>query len=300
VAIYRNLEWETDGADWPLRAHSRLLTVGTTRWHIQRLGQGPRLLLLHGTGASTHSWRFLAPLLAEHHEVLSIDLPGHAFTRIAEGRSLSMPGMAREITALLAAQDFFPDLVVAHSASGPLAASMALAHQVRPRAIIAFNGAFKAYEGWAGPIAPALARGLVLNPLAIHFFAAQARDAANVGRLLARTGSRLDAFGIQLYARLFGASGHVASTIGMMARWEVAPVLRRLHTLGTRLVLAVAQNDRFVPPDVSRHLLPRLASASLVELAGLGHLAHEEDAAAACAVVTRTLAELQDGVRAGA
>ena len=53
---------------------------GPIRWHVQRMGAGPALLLLHGTGAATHSWRALAPLLAEHFTVVAPDLPGHGFT----------------------------------------------------------------------------------------------------------------------------------------------------------------------------------------------------------------------------
>jgi len=60
----RPLTLEADGADWPNRAASRKLRAGGVDWHVQILGRGPTLLLLHGTGASTHSWRDVAPLLA--------------------------------------------------------------------------------------------------------------------------------------------------------------------------------------------------------------------------------------------
>ena len=52
--------------DWPNRAASRYVDAGGLRWHVQSLGDaGPDLLLLHGTGAATHSWAGLAPLLSE-------------------------------------------------------------------------------------------------------------------------------------------------------------------------------------------------------------------------------------------
>ena len=82
------LNWERDGRDWPNRAFSRFVQAGGLRWHVQVMGQGPVVLLLHGTGASTHSLRDLAPLLAEHFTVVAPDLPGHGFTavpRIAGG-----------------------------------------------------------------------------------------------------------------------------------------------------------------------------------------------------------------------
>lgn len=74
--------WERDGADWPNRAASRFVTASGLTWHVQAMGapEAPVLLLLHGTGAATHSWAGLAPLLAARFRVIAPDLPGHGFT----------------------------------------------------------------------------------------------------------------------------------------------------------------------------------------------------------------------------
>ncbi|MDU3043759.1 MAG: alpha/beta hydrolase, partial [Bradyrhizobium sp.] len=56
--------WSVDGKDWPNRAASRFVDAAGLRWHVQMMGEGPVALLAHGTGAATHSWRDLAPLLA--------------------------------------------------------------------------------------------------------------------------------------------------------------------------------------------------------------------------------------------
>src|SRR4051794_25861292 len=44
---------------------------------FERRGTGPPLLLLHGTGGTRAHWRPVADLLAEHRELLLVDLPGH-------------------------------------------------------------------------------------------------------------------------------------------------------------------------------------------------------------------------------
>lgn len=74
------MNWDHDGRDWPNREHSRFVEAAGLRWHVQQMGRGPVLLLLHGTGASTHSWRALMPLLAAEFTVVAPDLPGHGFT----------------------------------------------------------------------------------------------------------------------------------------------------------------------------------------------------------------------------
>ena len=75
-------QWERDGADWPHRERSRFVDAAGLHWHVQQwpahegvAAPAPTVLLLHGTGAATHSWRGLAPLLTEHAEVIAIDLP---------------------------------------------------------------------------------------------------------------------------------------------------------------------------------------------------------------------------------
>ncbi len=60
------LRLDRDGKDWPLRDTSRFVEAGGLRWHVQMLGRGPVLLLVHGAAAATHSWRDLAPMLARH------------------------------------------------------------------------------------------------------------------------------------------------------------------------------------------------------------------------------------------
>ena len=51
--------------DWPLQAHSRQVFCAPHRWHVQDIGEGEIVLLLHGAGGSTHSFRDLIPLLAD-------------------------------------------------------------------------------------------------------------------------------------------------------------------------------------------------------------------------------------------
>lgn len=46
-------------------------------WYAEIAGQGPDLVLLHGLGASSFSWRHNRTALARHFRVITPDLPGH-------------------------------------------------------------------------------------------------------------------------------------------------------------------------------------------------------------------------------
>lgn len=55
---------------------SETVEVAGIKTRLQRAGKGSPVLLLHGLGASSYSWRFALPELARRHEVFAPDLPG--------------------------------------------------------------------------------------------------------------------------------------------------------------------------------------------------------------------------------
>ncbi|MBL6430924.1 MAG: alpha/beta fold hydrolase [Alphaproteobacteria bacterium] len=59
--------------------------------------RAPALLLVHGTAASTHSFRDLMPRLSARFRVIAIDLPGHGFTDARDTQSLTPTGMAMAV-----------------------------------------------------------------------------------------------------------------------------------------------------------------------------------------------------------
>lgn len=63
-------------ADWPNRAASRQIRSALHLWHVQVLGQGPDLLLIHGAGGATHSWRHLVSSLTSQFRAISVELTG--------------------------------------------------------------------------------------------------------------------------------------------------------------------------------------------------------------------------------
>lgn len=269
--------WEAEGRDWPNRAHSRFVDVGQVRWHVQMMGEGPVLLFLHGTGAATHSWRALAPLLADRFTVVAPDLPGHGFTVGRPVGGLSMTAMARGVADLLRALALAPRVIVGHSAGAAIAARMALDGLVDPGAIIGLDAALLPFPGLGAKLFPTLARLLFVNPLAPHFFARLARTPGETARFLLRsTGSRIDAEGVGWYERLFATSGHCAGAITMMADWDLVALRRDLPRLDVPLLLVHGEADAAIPLANAREAAELAGEAHVVPLADLGHLAHEE------------------------
>jgi magnesium chelatase accessory protein len=270
------LVWSRDGADWPNRDSSTFVEAAGIRWHVQRMGEGPSLLLIHGTGAATHSWRGLLPRLAQHFSVIAPDLPGHGFTQSPPSHRLSLPGMAADLGMLLRKLEVRPEIAVGHSAGAAILARMCLAGRMAPRLLVALNGAFMPFGGVANHLFSPLAKLLVMNQLVPRVFAWQASHAGAVERLIANTGSTIDHIGIELYRKLVRNPAHVAAALRMMANWKLEPLLHDLPRLTTTLVLVAAANDRSVSPEVAQQVREILPSAVIERLPSLGHLAHEE------------------------
>ncbi len=270
------LAWEHDGGNWPNHAASRFVSAAGFQWHVQIMGEGPALLLLHGSGASTHSWRDLAPALATHFTVIALDLPGQGFTDAPPASGFSLSAMAQSIAALLHELRVSPQLIVGHSAGAAIAVRMAIDGLVAPKTIIGLNAALLPFKAATGPVYSALAKILALNPLIPWAFSRYASGRGGVERLLQETGSRIDARGIALYRQLAGNSAHVGATLHMMANWNLSALERDLPRLKTPLHLLVGAKDRTIAPERAFDVRRLLPQTRVEQLPSLGHLAHEE------------------------
>ncbi len=286
--------WQRDGIDWPNRELSRFVTAGGLTWHVQEGGAGPGLLLVHGTGAATHSWLGLLPLLTPRYRVVAMDLPGHGFTSVPAPRQLSLPGMAQGIGDLCRALALEPQIVVGQSAGAAIAARMCLDGLIEPEVLVSLSGALLPLRGlaatWFKPAARFTARGSWLP----RFFAAGARrDPRSIDRMVASTGSRLPPEQVARYRMLISHPGHLSAALNMMANWDLQPLRRDLPALKPQLVLAAFANDKTVPPAEAERTRILVPSAALRRFDRLGHLAHEEDPQ----TVARLIFEVADGAR---
>ncbi|MGY6536271.1 MAG: alpha/beta fold hydrolase BchO [Pararhodobacter sp.] len=260
--------------DWPLRAASRRILCKPHDWHVQITGEGPDVLLLHGAGASAHSWAGLRPHLPGY-RLIAPDLPGQGFTR-AGRRRFGLDAMADDLVALCQDQNWRPGAIVGHSAGAAIALRLAEIMPLRPACVIGINAALGPFDGFAGWLFPKLARAMTLSPFMAHLVTRYARQPMRVERVIAATGSTLPAADLIRYRALFTMPAHVEATLGMMADWRLEPLLERLPQIALPVRLIAGAGDVAVPATVSHRASGWLPAGEYVALSGLGHLAHEE------------------------
>lgn len=116
----------------------------------------PKVLLLHGFGASSHMFRHLMPALADRYHVIAPDLPGFGLTTVAAASSFrySFDQLADVIEAFTVAKEMDRYAMYVFDYGAPVGWRLAVRNPQKITAIVSQNG--NAYEeglseGWAGP-----------------------------------------------------------------------------------------------------------------------------------------------------
>ncbi len=247
---------------------------GTIPWHCLEAGSGPPLLLLHGLGASSFSWRHLLPVLSRSYRVLAPDLPAHGATPAAATPDFHLDTLVQGITDLLDRRGVARAVVAGNSLGGGLAVLLASQAPQRVKALAL--------------LAPAVVLRrcpLLFQPLRLPL----------VGRLTALLlGPWIVPWGLKLaYHRRALITPQVvagyrptfrpiANRLGLMelARqndpWPQKDVARLVQSLTQPVLIIWGQEDRILPPAQARQLKALLPHSHLHILPGVGHAPQEE------------------------
>lgn len=272
------MKWEQDGKSWPNRSHSRFLRAGGVLWHLQEMGDpsAPKMLLLHGSGATTHSFADIMPLLAERFHIIALDIPGHGFSSAILDQKPTLPNIGKAIAALLSELDFNPDIMIGHSAGAAIAVELTVNQGMNPQLMVSINGAFYPFPGFNKTLFPAIARVLFLNPFVPSFLSFSAQSRQLVDRIMSGTGSQLTVEQTDYYRRAFQSSSHVDGTLAMMAHWDLDPMAEMLKHLSCPMLQIIGERDAIIQPSASlkTEALVPICERALVPIRG--HLVHEE------------------------
>ena len=275
-----------------MAAHSRFVLSPPHKWHVQEDGRGTTLLLIHGAGGATQSWRHLFPLLAQNHHVIAVDLPGQGFTKQGAQQRLGLPQMAEDLQRLCDTEGWKPVALVGHSAGGAIALEMARHLDPAPT-VIGINAALSEFKGVAGVVFPVLAKALAMTPWVANIFTATSARPGSVQRLIEGTGSSLPPEDLGFYRKLVSDKAHVDGTLGMMAQWNLRDLLASLRGHPSKTLLLAGDQDKAVPPSTSKTAAQQMPDGQFKMLEGLGHLAHEEDAPQVAAEIEKILINLR-------
>lgn len=270
------MDWARHKKNWPNSEYSEFVDIPPHRWHIQRAGEGPVIVLLHGAGASTHSWAPIFTELSLSYDVIALDLPGQGFSKMRGSQRYRLDMMSDDIMGLLTTLDVHPDAIIGHSAGAAIAVELS-SRLTKPPLIFSINGAFQNFAGLAGVLFPAIAKTLALSPMTGALFSLASDSKFRIRKLIESTGSKLTDEKIGYYRTLIRDSRHVNATLAMMANWSLDAMPETLRFSRSKMHFLIGGRDHAVPAKVGREAAALVNDSSVETIQSLGHLMHEED-----------------------
>jgi pimeloyl-ACP methyl ester carboxylesterase len=122
------------------------LRVGDLSLYYETHGAGDPLVLLHGGLFAVEMWSDLTPVLAEHRQIVAVDLQAHGRTADID-RPIRYESMADDVAALISHLGNGPADVLGYSLGGGTALRLAIQHPDLVRRLVTVSTAHKR-EAW--------------------------------------------------------------------------------------------------------------------------------------------------------
>lgn len=270
--------------EWKLDQH---VTVSGGEVATGVFGQGPPVVLVHGTPASSYLWRGVIPLLAREHTVHVWDLIGFGDSRAAPGRAPSIVLQARTLAELTEYWGLVAPAFVGHDIGGGIVARTHLVERVPARRLVLLDAA-------------------LLGPWNTPFTEHQQRH-ADAYRTMPT-----DIFGDIIAAR-FRTATHIPmaeeAVDGYLAPWagpdgqqrwidQVAAVshedtheaVARLGEITAPTMVLWGEEDTWLSPAISNRIAAAIPGAVQATIPAAGHFAPEDAPHATAKALIRFLA----------
>lgn len=125
----------------------RFVEVRGQAVHVEQWGSGEPLVLLHGFGGSTYSWRRVGPELGRGYRVVAVDLNGFGWTqRPKEKEAYTLQGQSNLVLGVLDALGLERVHLAGHSYGGGLALWLAAHRPNRIASLILVDSTLPSYS----------------------------------------------------------------------------------------------------------------------------------------------------------
>ena len=248
--------------------------------------EGPRedplpVVLIHGTGASLHTWEGWVRALKARRRVISFDLPGFGLTGPFAGQY--EPGnykgdtYARFVLDLLDALKIDRAVLGGNSLGGEVAWRTAFLAPPRVAALVLVDAAGPAFTPLSVPLAFVLARTPVLNRLS-EWALPRSLVEQSVASVYGDP-SKITPELVDRYFELTLRDGNRRALAQLLQGQVLGENADRIATLKLPTLILWGGRDRLIPPEIGRQFEQQIAGSQRIVFDDLGHVPQEEDAA---------------------
>lgn len=249
-----------------------------TLLYAEEYGEGPTLVLLHGLGASTFTWRHVLSALARDHRVIAVDLKGFGRSDKPLDQRYSAEDQAALVAAFIRKRALFDITLIGHSFGGTVALLTALKldhgpNRINRLVIIDAPALEQDFPGVAKLVRTPGLPNAVMTATPPELIA---RLLLGYVRAPGRNASEAD---IQGYAKPFydvGSRHAFVATAQAILDANKRQMGAHYRTLQQPTLLVWCRRDRIVPLATGRRLKRLLPNAELAVLNRCNHLPQDE------------------------
>jgi pimeloyl-ACP methyl ester carboxylesterase len=255
----------------------------------ERHGAGAPLVLLHGIGSSRHVWEPILPALAEHVEVLAVDLPGFGGSDPLPADVEPLPAaIAASVAGLLRDLGITAPHVVGNSLGGWVGLELARVQALSSLTLLSPAGLWSARTPFYTRASLRSARWLSRHAEGLLSVLTRTR----IGRalVLGQTHGRPTRLTpaqarrtIDALARAPGFEATLAATVDRHYQAEPGPY-------GVPVTVAFGSRDLVLLPWQSRHVEQLPCGTRIAPLPGCGHVPVFDDPEAVTTLITESIA----------
>ena len=258
----------------PLGEH--LLTVQGQKVYVETAGSGEAVVLIHGFGGSTYSWKETMPTLAEHYRVVALDLFGFGFTeRPQRLQRYSREGQTELILGVMDKLGIDRAHLVGHSYGGGLVTALALRHPERVHSLVLVDSTNPNY-------ARARRKNFAeIQPLTWAFVRGLALRQDTVRKALERAwydDSKITDELVDAYLRRLGVEGAARAYRGLTVPFNALDENEALYFYDLQVPVLVVwgEQDELIKVEEGRVAADEIDRARFVSLDDCGHSPMEE------------------------
>lgn len=245
----------------------------------QEEGSGRPLLLIHGFGTSTYTWRRVAPELATNHRVIAVDLKGFGQSDKPMDERYSVFDQAELLAQLIEDRNLRDLTLVGHSFGGGVALLLALEADQRLKGRIS---RLVLLNTLAYPQNMPVFFRMLNMPFFSHVGvrmvppAVQTRVALKIAY---HDDSKIDDSEVEVYAGpLKTAAGKhaIIQSARQIVPEDLDALAERYKSIALPTLILWCDHDRIVPLEVGLKLRRTLPNSTLRLIEGCGHMPQEE------------------------
>jgi len=254
-------------------ALSRRLAVGETEIAWDTFGDGPPVVLIHGTPSWSYLWRDVVPVLSERCTVYALDLPGYGDSAASPDADLSIAAHAKVLVELLDRWGLERPAVAGHDIGGAIALRAHLLHERRFSRIALVDAVVLA--PWITPTTRHVQAHLdVYGTMPGHVF-----ERITAGHLRTAVHRPLGDEAFAAYhGRWTGKAGQAAylQKVACFDENDTRELEPLLPGIDVPVGIVWGEHDRWLDPAVARRLAELIPGAELVMIEDAGHFAMED------------------------